>query len=77
MYTQVCLILQEFTAVTPELSASTQVDTVIAHGGDISNAYVVYSRIVAQAADEGAATGHSGDGNGRFGFTDCPRDPGG
>jgi hypothetical protein len=55
-YTQVCLILQEYAPVTSSVSASTKAGNVTAHGGQTSNAYVVYSRIIAQAADQGAAT---------------------
>ena len=56
MYTQVCLIVQGYAQITPNVSASTNVGNVTAHGRDSLDAYVVYSRIVAQAADEGAAT---------------------
>jgi hypothetical protein len=55
-YMQVCLILQEYAAVTSSVSASTKEGSVIAHGDLTSGAYVVYSRIIAQAADQGAAT---------------------
>lgn len=55
-YIQVCLIVQEYAAVTPGINASTELGNLIAHGGQISDTYVVYSRIIAQAADEGTAT---------------------
>jgi hypothetical protein len=55
-YTQVCLIVQEYAQVTPNLSASTNAGSLIAHGRQMLDTYVVYSRIVAQAADEGTAT---------------------
>jgi hypothetical protein len=55
-YTQVCLIVQEYAQVTPNVSASTNAGGLIAHGRQMLDTYVVYSRIVAQAADEGAAT---------------------
>jgi hypothetical protein len=55
-YTQVCLIVQEYAQVTPNVSASTNAGGLTAHGRQMLDAYAVYSRIVAQAADEGAAT---------------------
>jgi hypothetical protein len=54
--TRVCLLLTEYAAVTPSLSASTEAGNVTSHGGPASNSYIVYSRIVAQAADQNAAT---------------------
>jgi hypothetical protein len=54
--TQVCLILQEYAQVTPGVSASTNVGNLTGHGFDILNAYVVYARIIAGAADQGSAT---------------------
>jgi hypothetical protein len=55
-YAQVCLILQEYAQVTPSVSASTNVGNLTGHGFDILNTYVVYARIIAQAADQGSAT---------------------
>jgi hypothetical protein len=56
-YTKACVILQDFAATTPNVGASTKVGNISAHGGaEISSAYVVYTRVIAQAADEGAAT---------------------
>ena len=54
--TQVCLILQEYAQVTPGVSASTNVGNLTGHGFDILNAFVVYARIIAGAADQGSAT---------------------
>ena len=54
--TQVCLILQEYAPVTPGVSVSTNVGNLTGHGFDILNAYVVYARIIAGAADQGSAT---------------------
>ncbi|MFL6603589.1 MAG: DUF4097 family beta strand repeat-containing protein [Steroidobacteraceae bacterium] len=54
-YTQVCLIIQEYAQLTPSLSASTDAGVLIAHGRPNLDAYMVYARIVAQAADQGAA----------------------
>jgi hypothetical protein len=55
-YTQACVILQEYAQVTANISASTPVGNITAHGGQMLDSYVVYARIVAQAADEGTAT---------------------
>lgn len=55
-YTKVCLLVQEYAPVTPALSVSTQAGNLLAHGGATSNTYVVYSRIIALAADQGSAT---------------------
>src|SRR5690349_3693120 len=56
-YTKACVILQDFAATTPNVGASTKVGNISAHGGaEISSAYVVYTRVIAQAADQGAAT---------------------
>ncbi len=54
--TQVCLILQEYAQVTPGVSVSTNFGNVTGHGFDILNAYVVYARIIAGAADQDRAT---------------------
>jgi hypothetical protein len=54
--TQVCLLLQEYAAVTPSLSASTKAGNVTAHGGQASDTFLVNARIIAQAADQNAAT---------------------
>lgn len=53
---QVCLILQDYAQITSSVGASTHAGDIAAHGGPITDAFVVYARIVAQAADEGAAT---------------------
>ena len=55
-YTAVCLLLQDYAAVTAGISISTQAGEVLAHGGHPAQTYPVYTRIVAQAADEGTAT---------------------
>jgi hypothetical protein len=55
-YTQVCLILQEYAQVTPGVSVSTDTGSLTGHGRQMLDSYVVYSRIVAQAADVGSAT---------------------
>lgn len=55
-YEQVCLILQDYAQITSSVGASTNAGDLSAHGGQITGAYVVYSRIIAQAATEGAAT---------------------
>ena len=54
--TQVCRILQEYAQVTSGVSASTNVGNLTGHGFDILNAFVVYARIIAGAADQGSAT---------------------
>ena len=54
--TTVCLLLPvEYAAVTPGVSISVNAGDLTAHGTGPSDSYVVYSRIVAQAADEGTA----------------------
>jgi hypothetical protein len=55
-YTQACLIVQEYAQVTPDISVSTNTGMLIAHGRESLDAYVVYARIIAQAADVGSAT---------------------
>lgn len=54
--TSVCLILQEFAQVTPNLSVTAAAGTQLAHGVDMLSSYVVYARIIAQAPDQGTAT---------------------
>jgi hypothetical protein len=53
---RVCVIVQEFAQVTPSLSVTTIAGNLIGHGQDNLQSFVVYARIVAQAADQGAAT---------------------
>ena len=55
-FTKVCLILQETAAVTPAISVTANTGNVTTHGGPAPDAFTVYARIVAQAADEGTAT---------------------
>jgi len=55
-YTQVCLIVQKTAPLTPGISALTVVGNMTGHGRDTLSAYVVYARVVAQAANEGSAT---------------------
>jgi hypothetical protein len=55
-FTQVCTIVQEFAAVTPSLTVTTLTGNLTGHGQDNLQSFVVYARIVAQAANQGAAT---------------------
>lgn len=55
-YTQVCVIVQKSAPVTSSVSASTSAGSLTAHGRQMLDTYVVYSRIIAQAADQAAAT---------------------
>jgi Immunoglobulin domain len=54
--TQVCVILQEFAQVTPSLTVTTLTGNLTGHGQDNLQSFVVYARIVAQDANQGAAT---------------------
>lgn len=53
--TQVCLILQEFAQVTPSLAVTTLTGNLTGHGQDNLQSFVVYARIIAQDANQGAA----------------------
>jgi hypothetical protein len=55
-FTQVCVIVRESAPVTPSLGVSTITGNLTGHGRDTLNAFVVYARILAQAADQGTAT---------------------
>ena len=55
-FTQVCVILQETAQVTPSLAVTTVAGNLTGHGQDNLQSFVVYARIVAQAANQGAAT---------------------
>ena len=55
-YTQVCVILQEFAQVTPSLTVTTLTGNLTGHGQDNLQSFVVYARIIAQDANQGAAT---------------------
>lgn len=52
---QVCIILQEFAQVTPSLTVTTLAGNLTGHGQDNLQSFVVYARIVAQDANQGAA----------------------
>ena len=54
--TQVCVILQEFAQVTPSLTVTTLTGNLTGHGQDNLQSFVVYARVIAQDANEGAAT---------------------
>jgi len=53
---QVCVILQESEQVTPSLTVTTVAGNLTGHGQDNLQSFVVYARIIAQDANEGAAT---------------------
>jgi hypothetical protein len=53
--TQVCLILQESAQVTPSLAVTTLTGNLTGHGQDNLQSFVVYARIIAQDANQGAA----------------------
>src|SRR5438552_16825446 len=53
---RVCVIVQEFAQVTPSLTVTTIAGNLTGHGQDNLQSFVVYARIVAQAANQGAAT---------------------
>ena len=54
--TQVCVILQESAQVTPGLTVTTVAGNLTGHGRDNLQSFVVYARIIAQDANQGAAT---------------------
>ena len=53
---RVCVILQESAQVTPSLTVTTLAGNLTGHGQDNLQSFVVYARVIAQDANEGAAT---------------------
>jgi hypothetical protein len=55
-FAQACVILQESAQVTPSLTVTTLAGNLTGHGQDNLQSFVVYARVIAQDANEGAAT---------------------